>query len=173
MRDLSKKTYQISLGAMLSVLALIALYLSAILPAGRITFYFLSGIFLAPLLFERQLRIAVIVYIATSLLSLLVLPGMVSSLPYILLFGHYGIGKFLIEENCKKKRAYLLKWIYYNISIVLVYFVCFSVLAGEWMAGLAWPWLFVLAQVAFVIYDYVYSYMILLYHKYLRRALMG
>lgn len=34
MRDLSKKTFQISLGAMLTVLSLLTLYLSAALPAA-------------------------------------------------------------------------------------------------------------------------------------------
>ena len=37
MKDFSKKTYQISLGAMLTVLSLLTLYLSAVLPAGQLT----------------------------------------------------------------------------------------------------------------------------------------
>ena len=58
MRDLSKKTFQISLGAMLTVLSLLLLYCAALLPAGRVTLYFLSSLMLAPLLYERQPRAA-------------------------------------------------------------------------------------------------------------------
>ncbi len=173
MKDFSKKTYQISLGAMLTVLSLLTLYLSAVLPAGQLTLYFLSAVFIAPMLYERQPRAAFLVYVTTSVLSLLIMPGMILSLPYILLFGHYGIGKYLIEENCHRKRAYLYKWIYYNICMILIYFTCFQVVAGEALRSLAWPWLLVGAQVAFVIFDFLYSRVIVLYKRYIRRALIG
>ncbi len=173
MRDLSKKSFQTSLGAMLCVLSLLALYLSAVLPAGRITLYFLSGIFIAPLLFERQPKAALLVYLATSLLSLLIMPGAIFSVPYILLFGHYGIGKYLIEENCKRRRSYFYKWIYYNICIVFIYFLCFEIIAGDFLRKLALPWLIVCAQIAFLIYDFLYSRAVFLYKRYIRRALMG
>ena len=40
-----KPTYRISLGAMLVALTVLTLYIGAILPAGRISLYFISGIF--------------------------------------------------------------------------------------------------------------------------------
>ena len=173
MRDLSKKTFQISLGAMLTVLSLLTLYLSAVLPTGRLTLYFLSAVFIAPMLYERQPRAAFLIYITTGVLSLLIMPGMILSLPYILLFGHYGIGKYLIEENCRRKRAYLYKWIYYNVCMVLIYFLCFQAIAGEALRNLAWPRLLIGAQVAFIVFDFLYSRVIALYKRYIRRALIG
>lgn len=173
MRNFSKKSFQTSLGAMTTVLSLLALYLAAILPAGRITLYFLSAIFTVPMLYERQPRAALLVYAATSLLSLLILPGMILCLPYVLLFGHYGMGKYLIEENFRRLPAYLYKWLYYNVCMVLIYLCCFRTVAGEGLSQLAWPWLLLGAQAAFVIFDFVYSKVLVLYKRYLRRALLG
>ena len=173
MRDLSKKTFQISLGAMLTVLSLLLLYCAALLPAGRVTLYFLSSLMLAPLLYERQPRAAFFVYLATGVLSLLVLPGLLRSVPYLLLFGHYGIGKYHFEERHKPKRAYLYKWIYYNFCMAIVYLTCFSAMAGEGLQKLALPWLILGAQAAFVAFDFAYSQAIRFYGRHLRRILLG
>ncbi len=173
MRDLSKKTFQISLGAMLTVLSLLLLYCAALLPAGRVTLYFLSSLMLAPMLYERQPRAAFFVYLATGALSLLVLPGMIRSVPYLLLFGHYGLEKYHFEERYKPKRAYLYKWISFNLCMLLIYFTCFSALAGEALQKLALPWLILGAQAAFVAFDFAYSQAIRCYGRHLRRILLG
>ena len=88
-----QKSYRVSLTAMFAALTLITLYLAAILPTGRLAFYFISSIFVSALLVERQPLMAFCLYVAVSGLGLLIVPNLSMVLPYALLFGHYGIGK--------------------------------------------------------------------------------
>ena len=161
MKDFSKKTYQISLGAMLTVLSLLTLYLSAVLPAGQLTLYFLSAVFIAPMLYERQPRAAFLVYVTTSVLSLLIMPGMILGLPYILLFGHYGIGKYLLEKIQSKLISYIAKLLYFNIGMALIYFFAYSTFFQGVLTQIPFWLLIILVQVVFVIFDFVYSKILL------------
>jgi hypothetical protein len=111
-----KPAYNVSLAAMFAAFSVIFLYLAGILPTGRVTMYFLSSLFAAGMVIERQTLLAFAVYAATSLLGLLILPDRLSVLPYVLLFGHYGIGKLWLESNVRDKiTAFLLKLVYFDI----------------------------------------------------------
>ena len=83
----------ISLGAMCTALGVLCLYAAAVLPTGRVALYFLASLFVYVPAAEGAYLGAVGVYLATGVLSLLILPSRAAAAPYIVLLGHFGIFK--------------------------------------------------------------------------------
>lgn len=167
-----KKSYRVSLTAMFAALTLIMLYLAAILPTGRLAFYFLSSIFISAVLVERQPVMALMLYLVVSGLGLLIVPNLTMVLPYVLLFGHYGIGKYYIEKIKDKVTCFILKLLYFDLFLGLTYWLVGNLLLGSVLEQLQ-PWvLIVLSQVAFVIYDILYSKVTLYYYNNIRKKLV-
>ena len=83
----------ISLGAMCTALGVLCLYAAAVLPTGRVALYFLASLFVYVPAAESAYLGAVGVYLATGVLSLLILPSRAAAVPYIVLLGHFGIFK--------------------------------------------------------------------------------
>ena len=98
---------------MFAAMTLIVLYLAAILPSGRLSLYFLSSIFIAGLLVEDEPVTALMTFAVVSGLGLLIVPNLLTVLPYVLLFGHYGTGKYFIEKIRDKVTAFILKLLYF------------------------------------------------------------
>ena len=83
----------ISIGAMCTALGVLCLYAAAVLPTGRVALYFLASLFVYVPAAEGAYLGAVGVYLATGVLSLLILPSRAAAVPYIVLLGHFGIFK--------------------------------------------------------------------------------
>lgn len=168
----NSKASSISLAAMFAALTVIVLYLSYILPVGRISLYFISSIFVSGLLVERKPGVAIMMFVVVSLIALLIMPGFIYVLPYVLLFGHYGIGKYLIELIRDKIISFVLKLLYFNAGIFAIYFLCSAVLSMEILSTIP-MWALVLgAQVAFVVFDFLYSKLTLFYVNSIRSKLV-
>lgn len=168
----TRPAHFISLTAMFSVLSLIFLYLAAVLPVLSVTFYFISSLFVAGILVEKQIGAGLIMYVGVSLLSLLLVPNFLMVLPYVLLFGHYGIGKYLIEKIRDKIVAFILKLLYFNACMAGIYLLAKSVFFTGFIADLALPILIVLLQVVFVIFDFMYSKLMQIYFVTLRNKIV-
>lgn len=172
MRSILKKSYRISFAAMFLALTVITLYLASILPSGTLGLYFLSSIFTAPLLSEREPGLACMLFIGASVLSLLFMTNLLLALPYVFLFGHYGIGKYYIERMRGKWKAFLVKLLYYNAALALIYLTCFQLIAGETLLNMSKVLLIVIAEVSFIVFDFLYSKVALFYEMTLRNRLM-
>jgi len=173
-KDFSRgSAHQVSLTAMFAALSLIFLYLAAIWPAGRLSLYFLSSIFVAGMLVEERPAMAFLCYAVVCGLGLLIVPGLLLVVPYALLFGHYGIGKYLLERAVRDKiTCFVLKLLYFDLFLAAVYFLAGELLLGSLLAAVPLWVLIVAAQVAFVIYDFLYSRVVLLYEQRIRPRLL-
>ncbi len=169
-----RTAHRVSLTAMFAAMSLLFLYLASVLPTMRIAMYFLSSVFVMGLVIEEEIGLAILMYIAVSLMSLLLMPNIIRVVPYVLFFGHYGIGKYYIQTRVKDKVVrYILKLLYYNIALALIYLLAREIIFQDVLdTGIAF-WLFaVLAQVAFVIYDFIFDKVATFYFNNLRRLLM-
>ncbi len=169
-----RTAHRVSLTAMFASMSLLFLYLASVLPTGRIAMYFLSSVFVMGLVVEEEIGLSVLMYIGVSLMSLLLLPNILRVLPYVFFFGHYGIGKYYIQTRIKDKvAAYIVKLIYYNVALGLIYLLAQKIILEDVLStGIAF-WLFVvLAEVAFVVYDYLFDKVTAFYFNNLRRLLM-
>ena len=159
---------------MFTAFSVLFLFLAGVMPAGRISMYFLSSIFVSGLTIEREYLWALLCFIASSLIGLLILPDLLRLVPYVLFFGHYGIGKAYIERIKNKPFAFALKLLYFNVALLLIYLLANSVLTED-LSYIKLPvWAIALiAQIAFAVYDFVYSKVQQVYYEKLRRPLMG
>lgn len=157
---------------MFTAFALIFLYLAAIIPALRLGLYFISGIFTAGLTVEKRPGWAMIMFAATSGLGLLIVPNFLLMIPYICLFGHYAIGKYIFERTRNKAISFIMKLLYFNAGLALIYFFAWDFFGQGVLADFPFFLLIILAQAAFIVYDFIFSKVIAFYVTSVRKALL-
>ncbi len=150
----------LSIAAMFAAFTLVSLYLSVIFPNMKFTFYFLSSIFVSGVLVEGLIGMGFAVYGVAAVISVVIMP-IPYALPYVILFGHYGIGKYFLETRIKSRlAAFILKLIYFDIALAGVHFaVIFTGLLPmtDMFSSLpVWAWALI-AQPVFIAYDFLYS----------------
>ncbi len=174
-----RTAHRVSLTAMFAAMSLLFLYLASVLPTMNVTAYFLSSVFVMGLVLEEEIGLAFLMFVVVSALSLLMMP-IIFAVPYFLFFGHYGIGKYYIETNFKDKIViFILKLLYYNVALALIYFLArdlidrmLDALAGVFGPGAAFWILVVIAQAAFVLYDFLFTKVTGYYFNNIRKLLM-
>lgn len=165
----------ITMGAMCTALSVLCLYAAAVLPTGRLALYFLSSLFVYALSGEGAYLGAVCVYMASSALSLIMLPDRVSALPYIALLGHYGIFKAWIDSVMPDKivRA-AIKILYCDAFFVAAVLVAIK-LFGISLTGIELPVPIpigvVVLQLVFLAYDLLYWFCQRMYDERIRPAI--
>lgn len=170
-RRTNKRTpYRVSLAAMFTAFTLLCLYLAYILPVGRVPLYFVSALFVTGLLVEDMTGAAFLMYVAASLLGMLIMSP-TAVLPYILLFGHFGIAKFFMERIRDKVLAVVLKLIYWNVCMAAIYFLAYSFIA-PFLEALPIYVVIILAQVIFFVFDFLYSKATNLYFNEIRSKII-
>lgn len=93
-----KQTTQVAYGGVLTALSLILLLLASVSPAAGWGLCIAAGMLPAIPLARRQIRTGLLIYTATALLALLVVPGKRYVVAYVLLFGIYPTIKYAIER---------------------------------------------------------------------------
>ena len=147
----------ISIGAMCTALGVLCLYAAAVLPTGRVALYFLASLFVYVPAAESAYLGAVGVYLATGVLSLLILPSRAAAAPYIVLLGHFGIFKTWFDSVMPDKVVQsAVKVLYCNVFTVLGAFAAIKLFGFDMTTlSVALPiWAIVLImQAAFFAYD--------------------
>ena len=82
----------------------------------------ISGLLTAAVLIELGTKQAIIVYAATSLLAVLLVPSKESAVLYIMLFGYYGVVKSKFEQLKSRTAEWILKFAVFNAAVVTAYF---------------------------------------------------
>lgn len=167
-RGYNSKSKKIALGAIVTLLSTVSLYISSVLPTNRLFFFALSSFFLAAIIIEDNIKFAVLVYLSSSILSFIVVPNKIAVLPYIIFFGYYAIVKSLIEKINILLVELLIKLMLFNLSIFITYSIFSKALLGEILIKLPVWAIFLLMQLAFVIYDYSFSLCIYFYRNRIR-----
>lgn len=158
---MSKK---IAYGGILLALNIILLLLSNIIPMNTLFFMGASSLLIAIVIVEYGVKMGVAFYIASSILSFLVISNKAQWLLYIFTFGIYGLIKYLIERDRPLFIDLLLKLIFANIAIGGLYFILKGIIFIPVNI-----FTIVAFQMAFLIYDYAYTLFIDYYEKKLKK----
>ena len=171
MPDSSKKTYKMALSGILGALAVICLFLASVLPTSRLSFYALSSFFISIVIIETGTKAGWLFYIATSLLSVILVPDKLEIIPYVIFFGIYGIIKYHIEKINKLIIEYILKFTYFNLCMAAAVLFIRQVFIESIKIQLPW-WLIIAAfEVVFLVYDLAYTMFIAYYKDKLRKRI--
>ncbi len=160
---MSKK---IAYTGILLALNIILLLLSNIIPTNTVFFMGLASFLISIVIMEYGFKLGILFYIASSVLSFLVLPNKAQWLIYIFTFGIYGLIKYLVEKDRPFYIDILLKLVYANLIILSLYFM---------LKGIIYIpiniFTILVFQFAFLIYDYVYTLFIDYYKQRIRKII--
>ncbi len=155
---------KLTVAAILAALCFIFLYLGSFLPAVKISADALAGLLPAVAVIHCGCFWASGVYVAAGLLSLLLLPDKTCAIWFLLVFGHYGIFKSLLERIPNRIVEWAAKLALFAVCIALMFlfFRSFFLAAlpqyAEWL-------LFIGLLICFVLYDIAFSALISFYQR--------
>ena len=164
---LSEKTKHLTLTAMLTALSVVILYLGTLLDVMIISAAGIASLFVWLAKRELPRAYAVSLYLATSFLSLFLLPNPEAGVTYLFFGGLYPLLKQTFERRARPLPL-LLKLLYVNAAVLAVEAIGFFLLSipfeGLWLL-LA---LLVLANPTFLLYDLLLDRLLIWYEVRLR-----
>lgn len=173
-------SYRVALGGVISSLCIFAMFLTSVAPFLYLTLPMIAGALITIIVVEVNTSWAFLTYAAVSILSLFVTPDKEAAIIFILFFGHYPILKQKVEHLSSKFLKTVLKFIIFNICIVIDYQITLHLLGIDSMTedfamfgkfGIYILW--ALSNVIFIIYDYALSGCVDMYIKYLKPKIFG
>lgn len=155
---------KIAYGGILLAINSILLLLVNVIPINTLFLLGLASLPIAIVIMEWGPKAGVIFYIGSVLLSFMLMANKSQWILYIFTFGIYGLVKYIIEQDRSFIQEYIMKLICANILIVITYFILK-------------PFVYIpvniitiaIFEVAFIIYDFVYSSFIDYYNDKLRK----
>ncbi|HZK34389.1 MAG TPA: hypothetical protein VFD33_03665 [Bacillota bacterium] len=154
---MTSKARTMALGGVFTALSLLALFAISYMPNSRLFFYAASSLFISFMVVEAGIGAGWVFYLATSILSLLLIPNKLLVIPYAGFFGIYGLAKYYIESIKKPVVEYLLKGIFFIICISGLYLLFTNALLIDFASQIPIYYLLALLIILFYIYDYLYT----------------
>lgn len=165
-----RDTKDIALGGILIALTIITLYAKTVIPTAKLSLYALSSFFVSIIVIESGIGMGWTFYVATSCISFFLIPDTIGLIPYFIFFGNYGIIKCYIERLDRLVIEYILKIIYFNLSMGLGYFLLNRFANIESIPKNPMVLLIILGlQVVFIVYDYIYTLLIGYYRRRIKK----
>ncbi|MEY7999264.1 hypothetical protein AB8U03_03450 [Clostridium sp. Mt-5] len=161
----------IAKGGLLTTIGVILVYLSGIVPFNKTYLLALSSLLIPLAVLITDWKNSITVYVATSLLSLLICGLKLTVLSYIIFFGLYGLVKYYIERFRKLPFEIILKLIFFNLCILLLFLIYNLFFPG--LLKIKFPLYIIIIgiQIVFLIYDYLLTLFINYIDKYILKRL--
>lgn len=163
-----KSSFKVATGGIVGALSLALMFLTGIIPFGTYAFPCFAGILLTVLVIEINYPVAFSVFFCVSALSFLITPDKEATLYFVLFFGYYPIVKSFIERIKSVILQYLLKFLLFNLSMVVIFYVglfVFSIPKESFnLLGVYLPGVFlVFGNIFFFFYDICVTRLVSLY----------
>ncbi|MDO5039199.1 hypothetical protein [Clostridium sp.] len=155
------KAKDLALGGILTSLTVIVLFINILIPINTFAILTISSCFVPIAIIRSNVRVGIFVYIASSIIGFFLVPLDIM-IPFILYFGIYGLVKFYIEKLRNMPLEILLKLSFSNIMLILGYILFTKFIAPINLNIPIWI-LIILAQIAFLIFDYALTLIITFY----------
>ncbi len=159
----SKDARELARPALLSALSLALLYLSSLVPGGRLGMVALAGLVPAAAVISGGIRGGLMCYAVAGILGVLVVPDKGCALLYLFFFGLYPVVKSLCER-LPRWAELLAKLIFFNGMLSVFWFLLgelFLPFLPEPLVGTGM--VYAVGNVAFLLYDFGFSKLIALY----------
>ena len=163
------KSKKISIGAMITIISIILLYLTSILTTTKIFLITLSSFLISVVVIEAGISTALLSYISTAILSFILIPNKLMVIPYVILFGQYPIVKYYIEKLNNFILEWIIKLLCFNIAVYLNYIIFTMFISRDVNIPLS-IWIIILGlQAIFILYDYMFNRFISYYRNRIRK----
>lgn len=161
------KTYEIALSGVFLALSVVFLFFASIVPGIELTILALSGVLIMIFVNEVNIKGGVLLYVASLLLSFLIVPNKSILLMYGFIFGPYSIIKAAIERYVNSRvLQYVLKILMFNLLLgagFLIFKAAFF--TGVNLPDFAWYILLAGAQAMLILYDFILTYVVRFYEQ--------
>lgn len=155
----------LTLGAMMTALGVVCLYLSSMLPTMRLSLVALAGLLPCVMVMTGGIGSGFAAYGATAVLAFLIVPNKSAALLYLVMFGHYPMVKSLAERVGNRVIEWVIKLGTFNAALTII--VLFARTLFSEMFGAEWAtWLIYLGgNGIFLLYDFAFSGLILVFNS--------
>lgn len=152
----------IALVGLLSAVALVFLLAAGVIPAGWTGVTAVAGLVVGVAISAAGYLSGLFCYLVSGVLALMLVPGKHVALLYLCLFGIYPLLKNKLEHLKSRALEYLLKLIFFNLVLALLYSLAYTLLfqpleAAADPALLRLPVLMLVGSVIFLLYDFAFS----------------
>ena len=165
-----KETNTIALGGICLALTVVFLFGASFVPGVELTLYALSSLFVAVMVIERGPKSGLMLYVAVVILGLILVPNKVGMLPYICLFGYYGVAKYYIEKSFKPAVQLAVKIVLFAVVLAIALWGTKGLLFGNIdLPDYSTVIIFAGGIAMMVLYDVIYSFAIRIYRERVKR----
>lgn len=162
----SIKSSYVARGGLFVTITLIILYTTTFLQFNTLFLIGIASAVIPLCLIKTDLRTSILVYIASCLLGYFILPMKSVWLLYALLFGPYGIIKYLVERLRNVPLEIVLKLFYFNLLALLSFYLYKTFFVPNFTLQYNIILIILGAQFAFYIFDYALTVFINTFMKY-------
>lgn len=157
------KAKDIAFGGVMVAVTVVTLYLTGVIPINTLSLLTVASCFVPITIMRSNMKTGIFVYIASTVISFFMVPAYFVLL-YGLFFGIYGIIKFYIERLKKLPLEIFLKLIVCNIGVTVALLLV-NYMFIDFKNDLPLWGLYLIAQPAFLLYDYALTLIIGFAHK--------
>ncbi len=180
MRNGRTKSIKVALGGILAALSLIFMFFTSIFPSMTYAAPAVCGALLMVTVIEISSWFSLLIYAVVGFLSIFLVADKEAAVIYLLFFGYYPIIKGMIEAKLSLPSSWICKYIIFNISIIISYFICSKLLGIEYdeignFGKFSVLILLIMGNIIFAIYDLALTRLVTAYlrhwQKYVKRIL--
>ena len=164
------KSFKLALGGICLALTLIFMFAGSFVPGIELTLFAISSLFVAVMILESGVSGAILLYAAACILGFILIPNKVGIVPYVFLFGYYGIVKYFIEKLPKALNQIIIKVAFFA-AVMCIGFLGFKEILLGAVALPDYPVaVLIIAGVVFMmLYDCIYTMAINFYISRIQR----
>lgn len=155
----------IARGGILTALGVMLLYISTISPTSKVYILGVASCLIPLSVLLTDIKNSFVVYIATSLLSFLILGFKGSVIAYVSFFGLYGFIKYYIEKLRNIPIEIFFKLLFFNISVGIIFSFYKLFFTGLLKINLPFYQVIIMLQFIFIIFDYALTLFIVYVNK--------
>jgi hypothetical protein len=168
---MNKRTQNIAIGGICLAGSVLSVLLASIVPGAELTLYAVSSLFVAVMVLEAGMRGGWMLYSGTILLCLILLPNKLALFPYIFFFGLYGIIKYYAEKNHHPAIQLAIKALAFYVVFGAGYLFFRQIFFGTiQLPDVPLPALAIAGLAFLVLYDFIFTQIIQIYRKRIRRT---
>ncbi len=163
-------TKKLAFSSVMTALIVVCLYASAVAPTAKLAFLAVTSLCILITVAQCGTRYALVAYIAASLAGLLLIPSKAQVLLFLLFLGYYPIIKRYIERLDNLFFEWIVKILFFSAVLIVAYFLIKYLLLSYVSLGALFDYVLshlvittVVAEIAFIIYDYFLSLLVSYY----------
>ena len=162
-------TKKLLISAILSAASVAVMYIGCLTPLDY-TAIAMTSMAVVLAVIELNGKYPILIYVVTSILSIIILPNKASAVLYAMFFGFYPILKAVFERR-HPVVAWILKFSLFNTCLLLIITIVSHVLFLEDTGLIMKISVILIGNVTFLLYDIAFSHLIILYVVKLRAKL--